>query len=246
MNTFMFPNELLQAIKIHTVQMQEVSLGIMKNNISKYPMIIAYWDGIKWCPTFIQGSSLTSGWSFAITYLEEMVEIGAISTNAFNILKSMYKDPEKYFNVFNVEIERISIMNFPFEEVRFRPDLGIYLSQNAKPGTTFNFVPFKIYSLSRIKQNLYSTTANTTMSGNTFCMTADFIESQYIKVIKIMPKEISSKVKRIFRQPFKNVQTIDLPCAIECGISTRLGKKVCNKDEDFIPFEVIDVFRYPK
>lgn len=101
----------------------------------------------------------------------------------------------------------------------YKPDLGLYHSKTTSPSTTFSFIPFKMFMITRIEQDYYSTTSNMGHEGREFCVTLDFNQ-------------------KIFEGP----QMVNLPLPIEIGVSAKLSNKVLDENGKYIPFEVIGIF----
>ncbi|MBA7499074.1 hypothetical protein ES704_01814 [subsurface metagenome] len=108
--------KLAKAIESHYSLLQNASIKFFNAGVSSYPIIIAYIDGVDWRSTFIYGSTATLGWNFAITDLEYMKDVGAISERSYDFLKQFFRDPEKYFHVFNAEIPTVNLRPFPIRE----------------------------------------------------------------------------------------------------------------------------------
>lgn len=118
------------------------------------------------------------------------------------------------------------------------PDFGRYLSTRGSKLQTFHFLPFKMFSISKIEAHLYSTSSNIQHEGGEFCMTLDFGEAEYKKLLELLPNDIAKEIDRIFQSKFEANQMVELPFPVKIGVSVKLGKKQSNEDEDFIPFKV--------
>lgn len=108
---FEWPRELEVAIRQHAKTLGAASRRVTESGVSDYPVIMAYLDGVDWCPVVLQGSPATNGWSFAITSIEEMVRRGAVSEQAGEMMK-MGGGSKDDFRVFNVEIPKINLRRF--------------------------------------------------------------------------------------------------------------------------------------
>lgn len=105
-------SELVKAISQHAKLLWEASQRVVESGVSDYPVLIAYLDGVDWCPTVLPGYPASNGWSFAITNLDEMVEIGAISENAGIMLKMIGTRERDAFQVFNAETPKVNLRTF--------------------------------------------------------------------------------------------------------------------------------------
>lgn len=127
----------------------------------------------------------------------------------------------------------------------YKPDFGLYSSKTRPVAEKFIFSPFKMFSISRIGDELYSTTVNTMHMHKEFCMSLDFSEKIFEELLKIIPGELSKLINEAFQQPFSAPQHVELPYPVEIGVEAKLGKKAFSESgEEFIPFEVIHIFPY--
>lgn len=124
----------------------------------------------------------------------------------------------------------------------YKPDLGLYHSKTTSPGTTFSFIPFKMFMIARIEQDYYSTTSNMGHEGREFCVTLDFDQKIFEQLINIIPEQISKEIIEIFQKPFEGPQMVNLPLPIEIEVSAKLSNKVLDENGKYIPFEVIGIF----
>jgi len=124
----------------------------------------------------------------------------------------------------------------------YKPDLGLHMTKITPHAKTFNFIPFKMFHISRIHYNAYSATSTINHENREFCVTLDFNKEMYAKLIDIFPADIAVEINRIFQKSFKGVEMVNLPFPIEIGVKANLGKKQSNEKEEFYPFDVTDVF----
>ncbi len=124
----------------------------------------------------------------------------------------------------------------------YNSDLGLYITKITPNAKSTSFVPFKMFNISRIGSRSYSTTSDIHHEDRQFCVTLDFNREMYIKLISIFPADIASSIKKLFQQPFRGPQMVDFPFPIEIGVAAQLGKKQTNEKEEYVPFDVTDVF----
>lgn len=133
-------------------------------------------------------------------------------------------------------------MGYRFEKI-FHPDLGLQCLKQGGKNTNFSFLPFKIFTIARIGDKLYSTTSNTRLDDTTFAVSIDFSEDIYYKLLKLMPESIANSLKQIFEGEFLEPRMTHLPFPIAVGIEARLGELITDEDEQYIPFVAIKVFK---
>ena len=107
-----WPAELVDAIATHARELERVWLTALNQGPSRFPLLLAFMDGVDWCPIAVPASASTHGWSFALTCVEDMVENGAISAQAGDLLCTWHGTPDQAFYVFNVEMTRVNMKRF--------------------------------------------------------------------------------------------------------------------------------------
>jgi hypothetical protein len=125
----------------------------------------------------------------------------------------------------------------------FSPDFGLCLLKQKGKNTKFTFLPIKIYSIARVGDKLYSTTVNMHFGDTVYAVTLDFSEDMYFELLKLIPDNITKSLKQIFEWKFENPQMVDLPYPISLGIEARLSEVITSEEEQYMPFEVIEVFK---
>ncbi len=116
MNIFDWPDELLLSIELYSTMFEKECKKILRNKKGDLPVILAYLEGVDWCRKIVDANSMTHGWNFAITTIKEMVKVGAVSERAGKTFGSLFRDPQRYFHVFNVEIPKVNFRIFPFKD----------------------------------------------------------------------------------------------------------------------------------
>ena len=125
----------------------------------------------------------------------------------------------------------------------YAPDFGLHMRELKGGNAEHHFLPFQLFSLSRVDDALYSTTCNTQFGDTSYAVTIDFSEDAYSQLLRALPDEIRTSVTQIFGGKFRNTEVIEFPSPITVGISARLGELISNEKEQYIPIRATNVFR---
>jgi len=94
---------------------KEVSLDIIKEGISKYPIFIAHTITIPIGEIILDHTELAMSWSISASTMEEFMENKLIEAGKEDLFKSNYKDPEKNICIFIISEGGASFVFVPYE-----------------------------------------------------------------------------------------------------------------------------------
>src|SRR5579863_4666555 len=94
---------------------RQIALGMIKGNVSKYPIFIATRgeSEIDIGLPLISRSDFDISWNFSASHLEEFVNKGVVSKSKVDDFVSTYKKPEQYMCVFVAEEGSMSFVFMP-------------------------------------------------------------------------------------------------------------------------------------
>jgi len=98
---------------------RQIALGMIKGNVSKYPIFIATREtdfdlGLP----IISRSDFDISWNFSASHLEDFVNKGIVGKNKIEEFKKTYKEPEQYMCVFVAEEGATSFVFMPYDRRR--------------------------------------------------------------------------------------------------------------------------------
>ncbi len=130
-------------------------------------------------------------------------------------------------------------------EKDFKPDFGLLILKLKGENARYWFLPFKIYHIGRVSDNLYSTTSDVQYNDTTYAATIDFSKDMYKKLLALIPDVPKNLLVQTFKRKFTAPHTVELPSPITIGIGAKLGKvtETANGKDTFVPFRVTEVFR---
>lgn len=123
-----------------------------------------------------------------------------------------------------------------------KPDYGVYVSKNMAGIPSFGFMPFSALYLARVGDTSYTTGSVWVHGNKEYCLTIDFDQEAYLKLLSVLPEGLSDFIKKEFNKPFKgHPSMVNFSSLILLNIKAKPGQKTTNGDEEFIPFAVTDV-----
>jgi hypothetical protein len=107
--------------------LRQVSQGIIKGEVSKYPIFIAMRSvtDIDLGLPIINKNELEITWSFNASHLEDFVNSQIIANDKVDPFKQSYKNPTEYMCVFVAEEGAMCFVYMPYE----RPQSSLVVSQ---------------------------------------------------------------------------------------------------------------------
>lgn len=124
----------------------------------------------------------------------------------------------------------------------FKPDYGLFCWKNSGKEVNHYFYDYELFCLDWIDENIYSSTSNIMHADVTYCVTVDFTKKMYEKLLTKIPEKLSKYLKVKFKGNFDKVVKVTLEYPVKIGISIKLGELVKNDYDEFIPFNVTDIF----
>jgi hypothetical protein len=120
----------------------------------------------------------------------------------------------------------------------FKPDFGIFFSENFGNNTTYHTLSFVLFFIARIGKDLYTTSSNIFYDDEEFCMTVDFESKLFNQIInEVNNKEIKERLRKISGDIFNEVMRVDFfDKPIELMLGAKPGQIDSNENESFIPF----------
>lgn len=110
-------NSLHDDLEICRDYIHQIAMGMIKGNVSKYPIFIAMQGDIDvdlGLP-IISRNDLDISWSFGASHLEDFVNKGIISAPKSSDFIKAYKNPLEFMCVFVLQNEQGSFVFMPYE-----------------------------------------------------------------------------------------------------------------------------------
>lgn len=110
-------NSLHDDLEICRDYIHQIAMGMIKGNVSKYPIFIAMQGDIDvdlGLP-IISRNDLDISWSFGASHLEDFVNKGIIGEQKSNDFIKAYKNPLEFMCVFVLQNEQGSFVFMPYE-----------------------------------------------------------------------------------------------------------------------------------
>ncbi|MDN5283792.1 MAG: hypothetical protein JWR38_66 [Mucilaginibacter sp.] len=101
-------------LKIFKDSIHEVSVEIMMEGLSSYPIFIAHQHQLKLGEVILDRNDLNSEWSIHASTLEEFTERGVIKPELKDRFINSYKNPNDFMCVFVVVPEGANFVYFPY------------------------------------------------------------------------------------------------------------------------------------
>ncbi len=104
---------LFNDVELHRDNMYALVREILENNISKYPVFVAYTKTVDLGRPFIRSETHGTQWNINISILEDLVNKGVIEVEKASKFIKNYKDPEQYFCFIAIFRNRQEVIFFP-------------------------------------------------------------------------------------------------------------------------------------
>ena len=112
-------NEILKSmekdIRFYNDSIKEVTLEILDNKISEFPIFIAHQNIIELGEMVLNKEDFDKEWSISASILEEFIEKGLILKDKTVEFKKVYKDPTKNICIFLVTEEYANFVFIPYK-----------------------------------------------------------------------------------------------------------------------------------
>ncbi len=102
--------------RIYGETIKEVANEIMSNEISNYPIFVAYQEEVDIGKPFISRDLYGTNWHINASMLEEFVKKGIVKQEKVDEFRNVYKDPQQYICFFVVTKEQGSFVFAPYPE----------------------------------------------------------------------------------------------------------------------------------
>jgi len=98
----------------------QIALGMIKGNVSKYPIFIATLgeNDIDLGLPIVNRSDFDIAWNFNASHIEDFVNKGLVTKNKVSDFIKAYKNPEQYMCVFVVNENASSFVFMPYDRDR--------------------------------------------------------------------------------------------------------------------------------
>ncbi len=94
---------------------REVADTTMNNDVSNYPIFVAYQKSVEIGISLISREQANTFWSYNISTLEEFVTKRIISDEGLDNFKQVYKDPNKFICLFIIEAKGAAFIFYPYK-----------------------------------------------------------------------------------------------------------------------------------
>lgn len=102
-------------LEFYADAIKEVSIEIMVEGISAYPIFIAHQHVVNIGELILNKEELNTNWTIQASTLEEFVEKGIINKEKKDSFLKVYKNPEDFMCVFVVVPEGANFIYFPYQ-----------------------------------------------------------------------------------------------------------------------------------
>jgi len=103
-------------LKLYSESIREVSVEIMVEGLSRYPIFVAHQHEVKLGEPILDRWDLNTEWSIHASTLEEFVERGIIKKDLEARFIKSYKNPHDFMCVFVVVPEGANFVYYPYEK----------------------------------------------------------------------------------------------------------------------------------
>lgn len=101
-------------LKLYSESIREVSVEIMVEGLSRYPIFIAHQHEVKLGEPILDRHDLNTEWSVHASTLEEFVERGIIKKELQERFIKAYKNPNDFMCVFVIVPEGANFVYYPY------------------------------------------------------------------------------------------------------------------------------------
>jgi hypothetical protein len=124
----------------------------------------------------------------------------------------------------------------------FKPDYGLFCLKCFGKDVNHTLYDYELFCIDWIDENIYSSTSNMEHGDETYCITLDFSKKMYNILLTKLPEKLSSYLKEKFKGNFEKIVKVTLDKPVKVGLSVKLGKLIKNDYDEYIPFNVIEIF----
>jgi hypothetical protein len=103
-------------LKLYSESIREVSVEIMVEGLSRYPIFVAHQHEVKLGEPILDRWDLNTEWSIHASTLEEFVERGLIKKELEARFIKSYKNPHDFMCVFVIVPEGANFVYYPYEK----------------------------------------------------------------------------------------------------------------------------------
>jgi len=104
-----------QNLNIYKESIREVALEILVNNVSKYPIFVAYTEDVKLGKMIIDKEELALEYSINASLLEEFVAKNIVREEKLADFKKSWKDPKIFACIFTIIDREASFIYIPYD-----------------------------------------------------------------------------------------------------------------------------------
>lgn len=103
-------------VRIYADTIKEIANEIMSNEISNYPVFIAYQDQVELGKPIISRDLYGTNWHINASMLEELVKREIVKREKVDEFRNVYKDPQHYICFFVITQQEGSFVFVPYPE----------------------------------------------------------------------------------------------------------------------------------
>ena len=101
-------------LKLFSESLREVSVEIMVEGLSSYPIFIAHQHDVKLGEVILDKEELNTEWTIHASTLEEFIERGVIKKELKQRFIDSYKNPHDYMCIFVIVPEGANFIFYPY------------------------------------------------------------------------------------------------------------------------------------
>lgn len=95
--------------------MQEFSMHVINEEISHFPIYVAFQDETLLGRPFLKKDSMNLNWNYNVSFLEEFVKRGVILRDKVETFQQTYGDPEERVCIFVITAQEGGFVFIPFD-----------------------------------------------------------------------------------------------------------------------------------
>ncbi len=103
-------------LKLYNESIREVSVEIMLEGLSSYPIFVAHQHEVKLGELILDRRELNTEWTIQASTLEEFLERGVINKHLRQRFLDTYKNPHQFMCLFVVVPEGANFVFYPYEK----------------------------------------------------------------------------------------------------------------------------------
>ena len=125
----------------------------------------------------------------------------------------------------------------------FRPDYGLrLLKEGFSASVIHNFYDFRLFSLTVLGHDQYSTMVDVPYAGEPHALSLDFTAAQLDQILMRANPQLRDFIRAQLTADPDTLRTIDFNGEVSFGVSAHLGQLQKAQEEEFVPLVAETIF----